>query len=278
MRAKVLLLSTIVFFGVTELFAQIKVAVPAPLSNIERVSPWKDYLAPLWAPDGLHIAYSQHNYNKLYIIDVSSKEEYLLIEGPGCGFRPEWDESGDRLYFRKRRGSSLAPLEASVSLDGVRSEAFRQRREVSLGIDIKQDAIYRADRSKKSSQISGVNDKFYGPILSPDERYLVFQGISTGIYIHNIESGETVSIGQGDYPTWAPKSNAIFFDRTEDDGHYITKGDIYCYRLDDQSLFQLTNTPGIVEQRASVSPDGRMIAFDAQGAIFVGRLAPEVLR
>jgi Tol biopolymer transport system component len=278
MSVRVLLVISILVSWTAGALAQTKAVALVPLSNVERVSEWKGYLAPMWSPDGVHIAYSQYKYNSLYILEIRNKEEYLLVEGEGCGFMPEWDESGDRLFFRKQRGSALAPLERSVSVDGVLSDAFRERREANLGIRIENGIIYRNGNNHKKLQVSEAHDRFYGSVLSPDGKYLVFQGISTGIYIHNLESGETVSVGQGDYPTWAPASNAILFDRTEDDGHNITEGDIYCYRLDDRRLLQLTNTPGVVEQRANVSPDGRMVAFDAQGAIFVGHLAPEVLK
>ena len=57
--------------------------------------------------------------------------------------------------------------------------------------------------------------------------------------------------------------------RTEDDGHQFTASDLFATRIDGDITVQVTHTPDRLEMNPSWSPDGRHIAFDDRGTIFV---------
>jgi Tol biopolymer transport system component len=128
------------------------------------------------------------------------------------------------------------------------------------------------DRGGQLLQV-GSGDRFFAPEVSPDGDRVVFQGLTTGIYVYTRSTGSLVHLGAGTSPSWSPDGSRLVFELTEDDGHELSASDIYMYDLAASRMHRLTSTQSVIERRPSFSSDGTRIAFDDNtGGIYVGRL------
>jgi Tol biopolymer transport system component len=247
-------------------------ALKAPLnalSQVHAVTDTGDYLAPLWSPDGDRIAFTSDQYNGLFLLDLVSRNVRRLIDDPFSGYMPQWSRDGQQLAFRRPGQEFTAELDQAITIDGDRVPVVRKRS--GFRLTVIKDEIFIEDEGGLR-KISGGEDRFFAPVLSPDGSALVYQGLINGIYHMDLITGEATLIGRGNNPTWSPDGSAILFDRTEDDGYRLTSGELFMYRLEDSSLIQLTDTDEAIEQRPVFSPDGEWVAFDRDGAIYIGRM------
>ncbi len=97
------------------------------------------------------------------------------------------------------------------------------------------------------------------PTLSPDGKKVAFNQMND-IVIMDIDGTNKVFIGRGFYPTWVNNSQ-IVFQKTTDDGHDFTTGELYMATINGGNIKQLTNTSSVIEMQPQVSPDGKKIVF-----------------
>lgn len=124
----------------------------------------------------------------------------------------------------------------------------------------------------------GAGDRFFGPVVSPDGRRVVVQGLATGLHVYDLARRQLVHVGPGTAPSWSPDGQRLVYERTEDDGHVIVGSDLFLFEVGADRARRLTRTPQRVERRPSFSADGRRLAFDDDaGTLYVAELA-EVAR
>jgi len=121
-------------------------------------------------------------------------------------------------------------------------------------------------------KLSRGTDRYFAPSLSPDGKLVVFTGLSTGIHVARIVDGVEVFADEGTNPAWSPDGRFIAYERTRDDGHVLTAGDIFIVSVGDWRKADLTGTADRIELRPFFSPDGRRLSFECDGASFVADL------
>jgi len=125
-------------------------------------------------------------------------------------------------------------------------------------------------------KLSRGTDRYFAPSLSPDGKLVVFTGLSTGIHVARVVDGGEVFADEGTNPSWSPDGRFIAYDRTRDDGHVLTAGDIFIVSVGDWRVADLTGTADRIELRPVFSPDGRRLSFERDGAAFVADLVEGV--
>lgn len=110
------------------------------------------------------------------------------------------------------------------------------------------------------------------PALSPDGKKVVFNQMDD-ICVINVDGTGKKIIGRGFNPTWVNNSQ-IIFEKTEDDGHEYTAGELYIMNADGKNVKALTATPNLIEMNPCISPDGNKIVFTSftNGQIYVADL------
>lgn len=144
--------------------------------------------------------------------------------------------------------------------------------EVENAVYVKNEKVFYRDDDGTERQISGLEDRFADPVLSPDGLKVVYRGKETGLYIGLTEGSRAIFVGMGENATWLADSSAVVFDVPVTDGSAVVDGDLWMATVDGRLKSNLTNTPGITESYPCVAPDGERIAFSAGGRIYVGKL------
>jgi Tol biopolymer transport system component len=223
-----------------------------------------DYLGPQWSPDGSTLLVTGPQLRGLFVASLAGRIEQLSDEAE-AGVHARWQPDG-RIAYRAERAGTRRDLVISrdkrvTALAAAKPLAFTQ-----------DDRMYVVDRANKLVRI-GSGDRFFGAVVSPDGDKVVFQGLTTGLYLYTRSTGALRHVGPGTAPAWSPDSKRLAFEVTEDDGHDIVASEIYLYDVAGDRVTPITTTDRIVERRPSFSPDGTSIAFDDNtGGIFVGRL------
>jgi len=169
------------------------------------------------------------------------------------------------------RGGGVPLLVNARMVDAAPAPAAPSRA-AGGGLFVYRDQVY-AKGPLAPMRLSWGDDRFFAPALSPDRRLALFTGLATGVHVVRVVDAFEVLRVEGTEPAWMPGAASILFERTEDDGHAITAGDLFLASIGDGAVFNLTRTPGIVERRPRPSPDGKAVYFEAGGARYRADLA-----
>lgn len=221
-----------------------------------------DLLNPQWSPDGLQILATRPGFDGLYVLDVRTGALRRVADANGFGAR--WTAEGN-IEARDADGRTLVyAADGTLLGEAPRSAAIAS---------VENDAVFLTGPDGERVPITTRDDKFFNPVVSPDGKQVVFQGLTTGLYVAPADgSAPPVSIGYGNNPTWMPDGSGLLFDVTADDGHVLTEGDIVLVDSGLEEVNHLTKGDGLISQRPSVRPGGSEVAFEADGEVFVGTL------
>ncbi len=160
--------------------------------------------------------------------------------------------------------ASLTPLNQTMA----KSLATDNKVNTSFITDFEHLYIVDAFGSKR---VLNVGPSFC-PALSPDGKRVVFNQMDD-IYIINIDGTGKKLLGRGFNASWV-NNNQIIFEKTEDDGHDYTAGELYLMNISEKTTKALTATADRIEMNACVSPDGNKIVFSSysDGQIYIADL------
>jgi Tol biopolymer transport system component len=126
--------------------------------------------------------------------------------------------------------------------------------------------------TNSTENISPFEDAVYLNLeVSPDGQKLAFEVYGGNLYVMNVDGSNLIDLGKANRPSWSPDSEYLVASVSEDDGHEITKGDIYAFSIDGNTRVNLTENTDLIAQNPNWSPMGSKIAFDVpdEGAIYV---------
>lgn len=236
----------------------------ARVEGAKSVTDARDYIKPVWSPVGLDIAVTREDQRGLYLVaPLPGSLPRLLSDDAQVGRDFNWTADGMSIRAPGGDGSFAEYL--------ITGERFPIP-EPDTRVFVRDDRIFYRNEDGRENQISGLEDRFTEPMLSPDGMKVVFRGRETGLYIGLTDGTRVIFAGEGRNARWLPDSRGIVYDLPLTDGTSIVDGDLWLATVDGRTRTNITNTPGIVEAWPSVSPDGQRIAFSAGGAIYVGNL------
>ena len=240
---------------------------PSPLKvvNSRSITVKGDFIHPRWSPDGMDVVCTKHNFKGLYLVSADGSQIRELSDQFGIGYNVKWSSDGTKLIVKQDGKARVFDISGQEGSAPVSEEDIAPDR-----VYARDDNIYIKDpQTGEEKNLTNGGDNFFDPHLSPDGALIAYQGLTTGIHVQNLASGEVIDIGQGSGLQWTPDGKALIYNLTQDDGMNIIAGDIYYAYADGSGVFNITNTPDIIELHPTISPDGSHVTYEVDGQIFV---------
>ena len=199
--------------------------------------------SPRWSPDGKRIAFHAKQFGqwKVFVISGEGGNPEPLPSEPSDVASPDWMPDRDALIY---------------------SRAYKAE----------NPALYKYDlRSARSEKIPGT-DGLYGPIWSPDGRYLcAADPASDLLLLVDLNTGKRSPLtGPARWPAWSPDSQHIYFKR--DGSNWIFR-----VRVPDGAEEKIVELPfRTASWTFTLAPDGSPILLRQHGRYDVYSLALSV--
>jgi Tol biopolymer transport system component len=242
---------------------------PFTVTNSRAITPKDNFIAPRFSPDGLDVICSKPNYTGLYLVSLDGSEIRQLSNESGIGYNVRWSPDGTKLIIKNKDKTKV------IDLSGEEQELTEAELKLleEEKVYARENNIYLKDpQSGEEVSITSGEDSFFNPLMSPDGNKVAYQGLSTGIHIKDIGTGEVIDLGQGSNFNWLPDGSGLIYNFTQDDGLNIIAGDIYFAYTDGSGIFNITNTPDVIEMNPYISPDGRYLTYEVDGQVFIADL------
>ena len=252
-------------------------ADPAPLRAIDLrlVVADADWGRPVWSPDGANLALSSRHLDALAVVPAEGGAPRELVRAAHAGYAPEWTPDGGALAYRAPgQRSGDVPL-LSVRLDGGAGAPPRSRTPGVRARVLDDAVVLRSGATER--RVSPPGDRHCCAVVSPDGRFVAFQGLVSGLSVHDRETGRTHGLGPGGHAAFAPDGRRLAFDRTADDGERLTSATLHLADLptDDPDgvvwIRDVAGTPALA-RFPSFAPDGGRLAFEAEGGVWTARV------
>jgi Tol biopolymer transport system component len=226
------------------------------------------FLSPKWSPDGLELMFSSPGFSGLYTKGLNGGAVSQVTSKDHIGFGAEWDEDG-KIKTKTNDGKKQ-----EFESDGTPAGSVSPEEDTSVvGPFTKDDTVYyRSAEGEAALPVSQGDDRYYGGVVSPDGKYIAYNGLHTGLYVAALDGSSCVNLGEGYSPSWLPDGSGVVYNISQDDGHYLTSSDLYLATADGSMVSNLTGTPYEVEVNPTVSPDGTQVVYEVDGVIYVGTL------
>ena len=243
-------------------------SAPLGLGGATLLTESGDYLEPAWSPGGSLVSFAGPGYRGLYTVTTDGGAvRTLASESAVSGFRHHWVDAPPRVIC-PARGRHPA-IEVPNGTGAMREIAPADLEPPRATIQ-DEDVFVRLDR--EDVRLTAGEDRFFEAVASPRGELVAAVGLTTGIHVLEVESGLTVYAAEGTHPSWTPDGRWLLFERTQDDGHRLTGGELWAVSAETGDAVRLTYTPDAIEQHPAVSPDGQRIAFVRDGAIWTADL------
>lgn len=229
----------------------------------------REYTDPVLSPDGRHVAIASADHGALFVATLDGELAFREVCRIGrCGFAPRWQ--GDRvLAFRLAGQTGTAIPAAAITIDTMARAEPIGSGGVHAWTDDDDRAWLRIEGQARV--ISPEGARVIQPVIAGGN--VVMWDLENGILVHRIADGSMQRLGPGGHPRVDPSGRWLVFERVEDDGHALTRGDLAICDLDDGTLAPLIETSDRIERAPTLSAiDARgrgRLAYLAEGALIV---------
>jgi len=274
------------------------------LDNFQQMTHNGNSIAPLFSPiDNTVLAFTQLKFQGIYLLHLNStlrtRQRVDTLTEAKAGFGFSWSNDGQNIVARinqqgqkqigvidisTRQYTDFTGNSQHISLPTVRQNtAFFINDDAKVALDLSQKRSLNLEIVdfpvfERKARIT-VGDKIVNPPnmqcwlpkISPDGEKLCFE-CWDGLYLYDILKENTIHLGKGTNAQWSHNNQRLIYEKTSDDGHTITQSDIFMVNSDGMNEVNLTANIDEIIRRPSFSPDGKQVAVDINGDIFIADL------
>jgi hypothetical protein len=228
--------------------------------------------APFVSPDGATVLVASTDFHALH----AWREERLtpLCTTQHCGYEPRFFGEGLVATRTPEQSASAIPGDA-VTLAGTRATERMGARGALAWVEDEDTVRVRIDGATRT--LRAHDDRFVRAELSPDHRHVLVWGLVQGVSLHRLSDGARFDLGVAGHPHFDPDGRALVFDRTDDEGHTLTAGDVYLAELGPEIVVRPVLTTTAIETSPTLSridADGHAtLAAERDGAIVLAEIA-----
>ena len=241
-----------------------------------------DMDSPSISPDGKRVVFHRKADApglpaKLFQWADDQSQTQLLREDMDVSNYVTWTDN-DRFFMREQSAPFFEHgKKLNFAVEGRQSH-FKNRRAINENAVLvyqAEDAIFMK-RENILQIISDVTiDRYFSPIVSSDESFIVFVGLASGVNLFDISQNAVVfQDALGAYPSFSPDGRYLVYTQAKDDGHVITQADTVLVDLHTHKVMHVANPNKEIRIRATVSRDASFIAYETiTGDIFRAKLS-----
>ncbi len=254
-----------------------------------------EWAFPRFLPNGEELLLSSPGYHGLWRYNLENGQVTEITENEGAGYQVLAIDK-DQLLLRltlRHSPHRVAPLQYQIFLLDLRDGSMIPRSEKGRDIqlisghsgyviqngktaeqflfttqsegwmitDTKTDAI-RIGRGSEERILQPKGEGHYlWASLSPTADEILFTYAGKGSYFCDLHGTLTDSLGFLNAPSYSPDGKYITGMVDEDDGHVITKSELWLIERENLNRHQLTDTPQIHEMYPQFNQDASRIAF-----------------
>lgn len=215
-----------------------------------------------WSPDGKHIlartavTENRRRFHQVKVFDTENSS-YVILQ--------EKTRQLTGLPVFTPDGSQVAMvMDHNLELKTVGKETARRiDGNTSMVYPVKDKIMSTQLATRESKEVADFDGRFiFNERLSPDRKKMVFQVQGKGLYVVNTNGTGLIHLGHGEYASWMPDNEYVVVSLVEDNGHYITGGELYAIHVKTGQSHHLTAHTDIAALKPAVSPCGKWVAFD----------------
>ena len=236
--------------------------------------------SPIISPDGANVLLAAGDFNGLFVIRLNTDHvrPELITGAPRSGFEPRWVDADHVAIRTPEQTRSALPAE-TISLTGASEGPRLHSRNGLAWVDAEAEGLVQVRIAGQTRTLHDHDDRFISAELSADGAHVIVWGMTSGLTLHRLRDGATLNI-DGTHPRFDASGTALVFDRTEDEGHSLTRADIYVAMLTSQGVTAhrfpehaaRTNTLEVMPSAARFSAHGGTLAMMREGVLVVAEV------
>lgn len=247
-------------------------AIAAPITvTLGAPREWlaEGYADPVLSPDGARVAIASADHRALFVAELGSEHGFREVCRVGlCGWAPRWQGDRELAYRIAGQSGTAVPGEAIAVDTMVRAPVTAGERGVHVWTDDEDRAWLRHEG--RTLQVSPEGARVMMPSIAGE--HVVMWDLHEGVLAYRIADGTIARLGGG-HPSSDPDGRWVVLERTEDDGHELTRSDLWIVDLRDHAMAPLVVSDAVLERAPSLSridASGRgTLAYLADGALVV---------
>jgi N-acetylmuramoyl-L-alanine amidase len=244
--------------------------------QVDKVRPLtlqKDYVQPVWAPNGRRLAFAGERLDTLFAMAIDDDGPRFIAEGPRVGYAPVWSKSEACLGYRhpNQRMSDVPAMGRCLDEDRV---WVPKHMSPGLWVTIDNHEVVLHGPGTQAT-ISPGGQSFCCAQIAGNGRWISYLGISSGIYVHDVDSSRTWYLGRGTSLSFSLDGASATFEQCRDDGQNLIGCQVNLVNLSGpRPVVQLLAGLPDKARYPALAPDGKTLAFAVDGAIWLAEMPP----